>query len=87
MKGGLTEKLQQKGMEDAARTVEKYVEIVKRMKRERHRPPLKGGLGISWTNLDKEDECKCMMDMVVQWKGNGSAGSKYVECFWNMHSE
>ena len=73
LKEGLTEKLQQKGMEDAAGTVEKYIEIVNRE-------------GMDWWYLDEEDECKLMMDMLVGWGGSESA-AKYVECFWNMHSE
>ena len=73
LKGGLTERLQQKGMEDAAGTVEKYIKIVKRE-------------GMHWSHLDEEDECKVMMDMLVGW-GESVSAAKYVECFWNMHFE
>ena len=74
LKGGLTEKLQRKGMEDAAGTVEKYIEIVKRE-----------GMHGYW-ELDQEDDCTLMMDMLVGW-GESASAAKYVECFWNMHSE
>ena len=86
LKGGLTEKLQQKGMDDAAGTVEKYIRFVKMMDWdvEEQRYVIKN---VDWYKLDKEDDCKLMMDMLLEWGGSESVGSKYVECFWNMHSQ
>ena len=96
MKGALTEKLLQKEGDGAAGTVEKYIEIVERKRSggqnvyelDEEEEEYKFMMD-DWTILDEEEDCKLMMDLLQYWGGSVSAmaGTKYVECFWNMHCE